>query len=166
MDQVPIDYASALNKSPDGWAEAMGLKYLRATADEAVAELEVSERHRKADGTVDEAIYGGLVEAAASVAAALHALRWKRPAVGVENQTSFLGAVRSGRIRVTATPLQRDRDTQVWEGRVTDSDGRVVATGRVRLICLEEDSTLTGPSSIPVAFTSGEAAKRSRSHRS
>ncbi len=78
MDQILVDYASALNKSPDGWAEAMGLKYVRATADEAVTELEVSERHRKADGTVDEAIYGGLVEAAASVGAALHALRWKR----------------------------------------------------------------------------------------
>ena len=44
----------------------MGLKYLRATADEAVAELAVSEQHLKADGTVDEALCSGLVEAAAS----------------------------------------------------------------------------------------------------
>ncbi len=145
MDQVPIDYASALNKSPDGWTEAVGLTYVKATADEVVGELEVSERHRKADGTVDEAVYSGLVEAAASVGAAVYAVRWKRPVVGVENQTSFLSPVRSGRVLVTATPLQRDRDTQVWDGRVTDSDGRVVATGRLRLICLDEDSGLTSP---------------------
>jgi 1,4-dihydroxy-2-naphthoyl-CoA hydrolase len=123
----------------------MGLTYVRATADEVVGELEVSERHRKADGTVDEAIYGGLVEAAASVGAALYALRWKRPVVGVENPTSFLSAVRSGRILVTARPLQRDRDTHVWEAHVTDGDGRVVASGRVRLICLDEDSGLSAP---------------------
>jgi 1,4-dihydroxy-2-naphthoyl-CoA hydrolase len=145
LDQIPVDYASALNKSPDGWTYAIGLTYVRATADEVVGELEVSEQHRKADGVVDEGIYGGLFEAAASVGAALYASRWKRPVVGVENQTSFLGTIHSGRIRVTATPVQRDRDTQVWDGSVTDSDGRLVATGRLRLICLEEDSGLKSP---------------------
>jgi 1,4-dihydroxy-2-naphthoyl-CoA hydrolase len=144
----------------------MGLTYVKATADEVVGELEVSERHRKADGTFDEGIYCGLVEAAASVGAALYALHWKRPVVGVENQTSFLGTVRSGRLRVTATPVQRDRDTQVWDGSVTDSHGRVVATGRLRLVSLQEDAWLTGPSSTPIAFSIGEASKRSRSHRS
>lgn len=143
--KAPADYASALNKSPDGWAAAMRLRYVRATADEVIAELEVSEPHRKPDGAVDEAVYCGLVEAAASVGAALYALRWRQPVVGVENQTSFLGTVRSGRLRVTATPLLRDRETQVWEGRVTDPDGGLVATGRLRLIVLEENSQPTGP---------------------
>jgi 1,4-dihydroxy-2-naphthoyl-CoA hydrolase len=145
VDQVPVDYASALNKSPDGWTDAVGLTYVRATADEVVGELEVSERHRKADGTFDEGIYCGLLEAAASVGGALYALQWKRPVVGVENQTSFLATVRSGRILVTAMPVQRGRDTQVWEGHVTDGDGRVVAKGSVRLICLDEDSGLSSP---------------------
>lgn len=147
---MSADYASALNKSLDGWAEATGLRYVSATADEVIAELEVSERHRKAGGTVDEAIYCGLIEAAASVGAALYALRWKRPVVGAENQTSFNGAVRSGRIRVTATPQLRDRDTQVWEGRVTDEGGRVIAIGRLRLVALEENSPLTGPALDPM----------------
>jgi uncharacterized protein (TIGR00369 family) len=145
VDQVPVNYASALNKSPDGWTEAVGLRYVRAASDEVVGELEVSERHRKSDGTVDEALYSGMLEAAASVGAALYALRWKRPVVGLENQTSFLGTVRSGRIVVTTTPLQRDYATQVWEGRVADENGRLLATGRVRLISLEEDSGLTSP---------------------
>ncbi len=145
MDQVPVDYASALNKSPDGWAEAIGLRYVSATADKVMAELDVSERHRKADGIVDEALFSGLVEAATSVGAALYALRWKQPVVGVENQTSFLGTVRSGRILVTATPLLRDRESQVWEARVTDAAGRLVASGRVRLIGMEEGSPLASP---------------------
>ncbi len=145
METPPLDYASALNKSPDGWAEAMALRYLSATAQEVVAELEISERHRKTDGTVDEALYCGLVEAAASVGAALYALRWKRPVVGLENQTSFLGTAKSGRLRVTATPLLLDRETQIWVGQVTDREGRLVASGRLRLLGLEEDSPLTSP---------------------
>ena len=138
MDQLPEDFASALNRSRDGLAEAIGLMFVSATADEVVAE-EVSERHRKADGTVDEAFYCLLVQTTASVGAALYALRWKMPVVGLDSQTSFLRTVRSGRIQVTATPLLRDRDTQVWEGRVTDRDGHLVATGPLRLMGLEED---------------------------
>ncbi len=128
----------------------MGLTYVRATAEEVVGELEVSARHRKADGTLDEGIYCGLVGAAASVGAALYAsqwkaLQWKRPVVGVENLTSFLATARSGRILVTATPVFRDLETQIWEGNVTDKSGRLLAYGRLRFICPEEDSTLTCP---------------------
>lgn len=43
MDQVPGDHASALNKSPVGWSEVMGLSYISAAADEVIAELEVSD---------------------------------------------------------------------------------------------------------------------------
>jgi 1,4-dihydroxy-2-naphthoyl-CoA hydrolase len=138
VDEPPRDYAAALNKSPDGWAEAMGLKYLRATADEAVAELVVTEQYVKADGTVDEALYSGLVEAAASVGAALHAMRWKLPVVGVENQTSFHRPARSARLLVTAKHLMRNQDTQLWEGQVTDELGQVIASGRVRLVSVKE----------------------------
>lgn len=145
MDGPPRDYAAALNKSPDGWAKALGLKYLGATADEAVAELPVTEQYLKADGTVDEALYSGLVEAVASVGAALHAMRWKLPVVGVENQTSFHQPTRSARLRVTAKPLMRDQDTQLWEGQVTDQQGKVIASGRVRLISVKEGPPLTTP---------------------
>ncbi len=145
MGEPLRDYAAALNESPDGWAKAIGLKYLRATADEAVAELEVSDQHLKADGTVDEALYSGLIEAAASVGAALYAIRWKRPVVGVDNQTSLHRTVRSTHLRVAAGPVLRERETQIWEGQIADEQGQVVASGRLRLICLEEDAPLTNP---------------------
>ena len=64
--------------------------------------------------------------------------------VGLENHTSFLHAVREGTLRVTARPLTRGKRTQVWEGTVTDSTGRVAATGRVRLLALEADAALAG----------------------
>ena len=47
-------------------------------------------------------------------------------------------------LRVTARPLTRGRRTQVWEGTVTDEAHRVVATGRVRLICLEAGAAVAG----------------------
>jgi uncharacterized protein (TIGR00369 family) len=64
--------------------------------------------------------------------------------VGVENHTSFIHAVRSGRVRVTATPITRGRRSQVWEATARDANGRIIATGRVRLLVLEDGAPLAG----------------------
>jgi uncharacterized protein (TIGR00369 family) len=65
--------------------------------------------------------------------------------VGLENNTSFVRAVREGaRLRAIATPVTRGRQTQVWEARVLDDEDRLVATGRVRLLCLQPDQSLAG----------------------
>jgi acyl-coenzyme A thioesterase PaaI-like protein len=47
-------------------------------------------------------------------------------------------------LRATARPITRGRRTQVWEGEVRDAAGRIVATGRVRLLCLDPDADLAG----------------------
>ncbi len=66
-------------------------------------------------------------------------------AVGLENHTSFLRAVREGKLTATARPVVRGRRTQVWEAEVRDDEDRLVATGRVRLLCLEQgESTKVG----------------------
>ena len=65
--------------------------------------------------------------------------------VGLENNTSFIRAVRAGaHLRAVATPVTRGRQTQVWQANVIDESNRVVATGRVRLLCLESDQALAG----------------------
>jgi acyl-coenzyme A thioesterase PaaI-like protein len=53
--------------------------------------------------------------------------------------------VRAGTtLRAHATPVTRGRKTQVWEAKVVDGDDKVVATGRVRLLCLEKEESLAG----------------------
>lgn len=138
------DFAQGLNGGLDGWNTAMGLRFLTATADEVVAELEVGPAHLQAYGIVHGGVYAGIVETVASVGAALFALPLGRSVVGLENHTSFLHAVRDGVLRVTARPLTRGRRTQVWEGTVTDAGGRVAATGRVRLLSLDPEATVAG----------------------
>lgn len=51
----------------------------------------------------------------------------------------------SGRLRVTAKRLLRSRETQIWEGRITDRQGRNIANGQLRLICLKDGAPLTNP---------------------
>lgn len=138
------DFAEVLNQNPDGWNSAMGVRFVRVTLDEVVAELIIGPEHRQAYGIVHGGVYAGVIETIASVGAAMNAMRDGRSAVGLENNTAFLHAVREGTLRATAVPLMRGKRTHVWEGRVEDERGRVVATGRVRLMCLEPDSTLAG----------------------
>lgn len=122
----------------------MGIHFVKANGDEVVAELEIASQHHQAYGIVHGGVYSGLIETIASVGAALWAQRHGQTVVGLENQTSFLLAVREGKLQATATPLMRGRRTQVWVAKVLDDAGRTVADGKVRLISLEAGAALAG----------------------
>ena len=122
----------------------MGIHFVRATGDEVVAEMEIGPQHHQPYGIVHGGVHAGLIEAVTSVGAALAALPRGQSVVGLENHTSFLNAVREGKLRATARPLMRGRRTQVWEGTITDADGRTIASGRVRFLALEAGASLAG----------------------
>lgn len=140
-----IELAEFLNANPEGWNEAMSIRFTTATADEVVAELDVGPQHLQAYGIVHGGVYCGVVETTCSIGAWAWARRLNRAVVGVENQTSFLQAVRpGGRLKAVSRPVSRDERTQVWDASITDERGRLVATGRVRLLCLPEELELAG----------------------
>ena len=123
----------------------MGITITKATADEVRAEMTVGSEHLQGYGIVHGGVQCGLIESLASIGAALYALPRSQPVVGLENNTSFIRAVRAGAtLRAVATPITRGRKTQVWDAKVEDGEGRVVATGRVRLLCLEKEEALAG----------------------
>src|SRR5207248_598207 len=51
------DFAAALNASLGGWSAAMGLHFVRATADEVIAELQIGDAHRQAYGIVHGGVH-------------------------------------------------------------------------------------------------------------
>ena len=122
----------------------MGIHFVHATGDEVVAEMEIAPQHHQPYGIVHGGVHAGLIEAVTSVGAALAALPRGQSVVGLENHTSFLNAVREGKLRATARPLMRGRRTQVWEATITDADGRTIASGRVRFLALEAGASLAG----------------------
>ena len=136
--------AEMLNQNLDGWNRSMGLRFVRASADEVVAEVRVDDRHRQPYGLVHGGVYASAVETTCSVGAALHALPSGRNTVGLENNTSFLHGTRDGTLTITARPLSRGTRTQVWEATVTDDTGRACAIGRVRLLCLDPGAAVAG----------------------
>jgi uncharacterized protein (TIGR00369 family) len=138
------DAAEMLNRHRGGFNDSLGLRFLRATPVEVVAELEVGPQHLQPYGVVHGGVYCAMVETLASSGAALGVMAEGRHAVGLENSTTFVRAVREGRLVGTATPLTRGRRSHVWEVEIRDADDRLAAKGRVRMLCLEGGAQLAG----------------------
>ena len=99
--------------------------------------LAMQVERRDAQCTIVSMPVGGasaaLIETAASVAAREAAPEGK-VAVGTELNVSHLRAVRSGRVRATATPLHLGRRTGAYQVHVHDDAGRLTAHGTLRVL--------------------------------
>lgn len=125
-----------------GWVKEMGIVIVKATVDEVACELLVSEKHHQGYGIVHGGVHCGVIETLASIGAALVAMPRGQRVVGLENTTSFIRAVRSGKLRAVAKPVTRGRTTQVWEAWIRDAEERLVAQGHVRLACIDGERPL------------------------
>jgi 1,4-dihydroxy-2-naphthoyl-CoA hydrolase len=135
------DIVATLNALP-GWTREMGIVILTATPDEVTCAFEVGQKHHQGFGIVHGGVHAGVVETLASIGAALVAKPRGQRVVGVENSTSFIRAVRSGRLHANARPVTRGRISQLWEVWIRDEKEQLVAQGRVRLLCVDEGRAL------------------------
>lgn len=138
------DVLQMLNAARGGFELALGMTFTRASADEVEIEVPVRPELLQPYGLVHGGVYSSIIESAASVGAALFAMRSGQTTVGLENTTSFVRAVRGGTLTAVAKPLHRGRQTQVWEVEVRSDEGKLAATGRVRMLCLEPGAAVAG----------------------
>ena len=127
-----------------GLDEFLGIRVVRCGPDEVVLEYDIDDRHKQPYGIVHGGMHCTVVESACSMGAAMAAAPRGQSVVGIENSTSFIHAVRAGRVTVTARPLTRGRRSQLWQADARTDDGRMVASGRVRLLALDAGASLAG----------------------
>jgi 1,4-dihydroxy-2-naphthoyl-CoA hydrolase len=123
------DFTDLVNS---GLNAALGFQLDEAGPDRVVMSWTVGPQHLQPYGIVHGGVYCAVVEASASIGAAV----WfgdRGKVVGALNHTNFLAAVREGRLVATATPLHRGRSQQLWLVDVVSEDGRLAARGEVRL---------------------------------
>ena len=104
-------------------AEHLGIRFVEATAERVVAELD----HRPALTTVGGALHGGTLMALADTVGAVGTAAMGLRTATLESKTNFFAAGLSGTIRAEATPLHKGRRTQVWQTRLETEDGKLVA---------------------------------------
>ena len=105
----------------------LGLNITVATTDRIVAELTVREELC----TSGSIMHGGAIMAFADTVGALGTIANLREGQGtttIESKTNFFAGSPIGtRLIAEAIPLHRGRRTQVWETRITNAEGRLVA---------------------------------------
>lgn len=144
LPELPENVVDILNSTRGGFNTLIGLRFTSATYEKVCAEVPVRPELAQPYGLVHGGVYASMIETLASVGAAMNALPQERTAVGLENSTSFLKAVRGGTLHGEAVPLTRGKRTHVWEVTIRDDEQRIVASGRVRMICLEKGAAVAG----------------------
>ncbi len=117
-----------------GFDSELGLQYLEMTPDGGRAQLVITDKLKQPWGIVHGGVYCAIVESLASVSGHVWlAEHGGGTVVGVNNNTDFLRAIKSGTVTAASTPIHRGRRQQLWLITITDEDDRIVARGQVRL---------------------------------
>lgn len=118
----------------DDFVDALGLVIDEVSATRVTGHLDIRPDHLQPYGIVHGGVYCAVVETLASYGAAVAAAERVGHAyvVGVSNATDFVRPVHDGRIDAVAEPIHVGRTSQLWQVTLT-RDGKLVATGRVRL---------------------------------
>ena len=112
--------------------------YLGVTPDGARAELEITDKLLQPWGIVHGGVYCSVIESLASLSGQVWlSANGGGTVVGVNNNTDFLRAISGGTVYASTTPIHRGRRQQLWLTTITDSGGRDVARGQVRLQNIE-----------------------------
>jgi 1,4-dihydroxy-2-naphthoyl-CoA hydrolase len=138
LGRLPCRHDAVTTPLPDGldagFDKHLGLTYLEVTPDGGRAQLEVRDELLQPWGIVHGGVYCSIIESLASLSAQVWlAEHGGGTVVGVNNNTDFLRAIKSGTVTAVSTPIHRGRRQQLWLITVTDADGRAVARGQVRL---------------------------------
>jgi uncharacterized protein (TIGR00369 family) len=123
---MPMDAAAVSDLFRGTLAELLGIRFVEATPDRVIAELD----YREELTTVGGSLHGGTLMAFADTIGAV-ATVLNLPAgastTTLESKTNFFAAGRSGTVRAEATALHRGKRTMVWQTRVTNDAGRLLS---------------------------------------
>ncbi|WP_072802229.1 PaaI family thioesterase [Rhodococcoides yunnanense] len=124
-----------------GFDGAIGLVYTEVTADRVRAEWTVTPSLHQPAGIMHGGVLCSVVESLASLGATAW-LGERGHVVGVNNNTDFLRASRTGRLSAEAVPVHRGRTQQLWQVDISNDAGKLVAQGKVRLANIVDTATL------------------------
>ena len=139
----PVEAAAAANRMiADGQAgtmiPAIGLEYLEVGPTRMVARIPV-EANTQPYGLLHGGATAALCETLGSFGTAI-AVGAAKIVTGVELNVNHLKGVRQGHVTGTGVALHVGRTTAVWDMRVHDDEGRLVAAGRLTLVIRDPSS--------------------------
>lgn len=109
------------------FANLMGVQILEREKDRVVGQLEVREDLCTAGGILHGGAFMAFADALGAIGGFLNLPAGARTTT-LESKTNFLGSAKVGTtVTGAATPLHIGRRSSVWQTRITDKDGKLLA---------------------------------------
>ena len=123
---------------PGALDERLGITVTEQSAERVAASLPVA-GNTQSLGRLHGGATAALAEAVGSWAAMIHASGYGKVCVGVDLNITHHRGARDGRSHAVATPAHRGRRMATYDIRVTDDDGRLIATARITNLLVNPD---------------------------
>lgn len=109
----------------------LGIEFVAIDSDSLTARMPVDARTTQPFGLLHGGASVALAESVGSFAAFLALRDPGKTTVGLEVNANHLRPVTAGFVYGVARPLHLGRNTQVWDIRISDDDGRLVCVARL-----------------------------------
>ncbi len=133
-----MDELQKIQANPLPFSELLGIKFLSASPEKVTAEMTV----RKELCTSPEVLHGGAVMALADTLGACATIVNLKDGQGtttIESKTNFLAPAPVGTtVKAECSAIHRGRRTMVWQTRITNADGRLLAIVTQTQMVLEQ----------------------------
>lgn len=122
-----MEILERITRDPLPFAELLGVEFVSAAADRVVGRMSV----RDDLCTRPAVLHGGAIMAFADTLGAVGAIINLPEGAGtttIESKTNFVAPAPVGtQILGEATPIHRGRRTMIWQTRITNTEGRLIA---------------------------------------
>lgn len=133
MDSIPDD------ESLGTLMHTLGLEFVESGPDRVVARIPVK-GNTQPYGLLHGGATAALCETVASFGTAL-ATGNEKLVMGIELNVNHIRAVRDGHVTATGVPLHIGKTTAVWDMKVHDDEGRLVAVSRLTVAIRDTSPT-------------------------
>ncbi|MFH6982313.1 hotdog fold thioesterase [Marinoscillum luteum] len=114
------------------------IEFTEVGDDYLIAKMPVSEKTKQPMGLLHGGASVALAETLGSVAASLIVTPKGQFAVGLEINANHIKSAREGYVYGKATPLHVGRSTHLWEIRITNEAGDLVAISKITMAILDK----------------------------
>lgn len=136
MKLYPKVTLEQLNARPKSLANSLGIEITELGEDYVCGKMVVDHRTHQPMGILHGGASVAFAETLGSIGGWLSLPDESQYCVGLEINANHIKSVRDGFVYGKATPLHVGRNTQIWEIRITNEEGKLVCISRITLAVL------------------------------
>lgn len=132
--EIKDKFEKFLNLKKKSMANALGLEFTRISRNEMRATMPVDDNTTQPMGLLHGGASVALAETLASVGGFLNLSDDSKAVVGLEINANHIRSAKTGQtVTGISKPIHRGSQTQVWETRIENEDGKLVSVSRCTL---------------------------------